>query len=347
MDDRLINLYLSRILSGYYSFVYKDQRYKLKYPDMSIKYEADIIANEEYEKNKYSGWHTLESIVYTLINIGLWTHGGDHELKSLEKQIEDQKVALYKNHINPNKVKSIRRNLETIKKKHNKLYLRRHSFDHITIEGYCDNIKNEFLLIHSVLDSQDKLILKEKDDYPLFNNIAGEISRHSIDMNFFRRIARSDLWRNYWSANQDNIFGKPVIEWTDEQKTLVVLTKMYDGAKESMESPPDHIYDDDDMFDGWMILQRREGEKSKTQRRNEKELPGKLNKAGEVFLVASSKEEAENIYGMNDDQSRGVIRERQKFIGNTSEKEEIDSTALPDVRRDILIQSNEKRKNKG
>jgi len=62
--------------------------------------------------------------------------------------------------------------------------------------------------------------------------------------------------------------------------------------------------------------------------------------------MASSKEEAENIYNMNDNQSRGVIKERQNFINKNKDKE-INVTELPDVKRDIIIQSNEKMKARG
>ena len=346
MDSRLINLYLSRILSGYYLFVFNEKKYKLQYPSIHIKYEAEILAEEEFDKLKFVGWHTRESIVYEMVRIGIWHHNGENELKKLDKQIEDYKVGLYQNHINPKKVKEIRKSLQNTRKSYEKLYNKRHCFDHITIEGYCENIKNEFLLTNSIYDSSGNLFFQNNDEYSIFNAMSFEIAKNNIDIPTFKQIARSDLWRNYWSSNQGNLFGQPVINWTDEQKTLVVLTKMYDGARESMDSPPEHIYEDDDMFDGWMIHQRRENEKTKQNNRLEKQLPGKLNKAGEVFLMASSKEEAENIYNMNDNQSRGVIKERQNFINKNKDKE-INVTELPDVKRDIIIQSNEKMKARG
>ena len=136
-----------------------------------------------------------------------------------------------------------------------------------------------------------------------------------------------------------------MINWTDEQKTLVVLTKMYDSAYQHPECPPDSVFEDDDMFDGWMILQRRENEKTKNKNRTEKLLDGKkLNKAGEIFLVANSKEEAQNIYSLNDNNSRHIIKERENIIKNTSET--IDVGQLPDVQRDLTMQTNQQFKNR-
>lgn len=346
MDSRSISLYLSRILSGYYFVEYQAQRYKIKYPDINIKYEADILAEEEYDKVKYNGWHTKDSIVHQLVSMGIWPANGDLELSKMEKQIEDYKVDLYKNALNLNKTKQTRKKLDSVRKSYDRSYAKRHAYDHITVEGYCDNIRNEYLLVNSIYDRNDKLFFKNNNEYTTFNHMSFEISRHNIDISDFKKIARSDQWRNYWSANSRNIFSKPVIEWTDEQKTLVVITKMYDSARESPESPAEHIYEDDDMFDGWMISQRRENEKTREQNRVEKGLSGKLGKANEIFLMANSKEEAKNIYSMNDDQSRGVIRERESFIKNNSKKE-IRASELPDAQRDIMMQNNEKRKAKG
>jgi pyruvate/2-oxoglutarate dehydrogenase complex dihydrolipoamide dehydrogenase (E3) component len=136
-----------------------------------------------------------------------------------------------------------------------------------------------------------------------------------------------------------DLFGKPTINWTDEQKTLVVISKMYDSAYEHPECPPESVIQDDDMFDGWMIIQRREHEKNKDKNRNEKILKDKkLGNAKEVFLVANSKEEAQNIYSLNNANSRNTIKERQNIILHTGS--EVSETDLPDVKRELVMQQN-------
>jgi hypothetical protein len=166
-----------------------------------------------------------------------------------------------------------------------------------------------------------------------------------IDITTFKAIARSDQWRNYWSANNELLFDKATINWTDEQKTLVVLTKMYDSAYEHPECPSDNVFNDDDMFDGWMIFQKRESEKIKNKNRTEKMLEGKkLDKAGEIFIVANSQEEAKNIYDLNDHSSRHIIREREHVIKNSSQ--EINDGNLPDVQRELVVQANQQYKNR-
>jgi hypothetical protein len=347
MDQTTTGLYLSRILSGYYIFFYSGQKYKLLYPNIDIKYEADIYAQEEYENNKFNDWISDDSIIDSLVSMGLWTYNGDDNLKNLEKQIEDLKVDLYKNFLKPTKVKTLRRTLSNVKNTYNKQYEVRHSFDQYTAQGYSQFLKNQYILIHSLYDTNNNRIFNHLNnaDLKLLDSLSFIVSSNMIDISIFREIARGDLWRNYWSANNQSLFDKSTINWTDEQKTLIVLTKMYDTAYEHPECPPETVFEDDDMFDGWMILQKRENEKNRNKNRTEKMLEGKkLDKAGEVFIVASSKEEAQNIYNLNDHSSRHIIRERENVLHNSSET--IQDGDLPDVKRQLVMQSNQQFKNR-
>lgn len=347
MDQRLLGIYLSRILSGFYIFVYGNQKYKLVYPDIHIKYEAEIYSQYEYEENKFNEWISEDAIVDTLVTLGLWSYSGDDNLKNIEKQIDDLKIDLYKNFLNPSKVKSLKKTLANTKNQHNKLYNIRHSLDQYTPEGYSQALKNHFILVHSLYDSNNNRIFKNLEDAdPLFlDDISHTISSNTIDIAMFRTIARSDIWRNYWSANNNSLFDKSTINWTDEQKTLVVLTKMYDSAHEHPECPPDKVFEDDDTFDGWMLVQKQENEKNRNKNRTEKMLQGKgLDKAGEVFIMANSQEEAQNIYGLNDNTSRHIIKERQNLLSKSTQT--INEQDLPDVQRNLVVQTNEQFKNR-
>ena len=331
----------SRILSGSYIFLYNNQKYKLIYPDVNIKYEAELYAQDEYENNKFNDWIQEDQIIDCLISIGLWSYNGDQNLKHLEKQIEDLKVDIYDNFLNPKKVKSLKKSIENIQETYNRQYNLRHSLDAFTTNGYSQHIKNQYILIYSLFDSNNNRIFQSIEDAdPIFlNNISNKISENIIEISTFRTIARSDIWKNYWSANND-VFDRASSSWTDEQKTLIVLTRMYDSAYQHPECPPDSVFEDDDMFDGWMIKQRRENEKNKNKNRTEKMLEGrKLDKAGEVFIMANSQEEVEQIYSLNDNNSRHIIKERNKVI--LQSPEQINDSALPDVQRNIILQTNQ------
>jgi hypothetical protein len=348
MDKKNIDLYLSRILSGYYIFSYNNTKYKLIYPTVDIKYESELYAHDEYEANKFNDWLLQDDILNSLIGLGLWSYNGDENLKKLETQIEDLKVDLYNNHFNTTKLKTIRRYLSNTKSSYNKQYSIRHSFDNYTLEGYLESLKNQYILAHSLYDTSNNLVFSNLNDinYLLFNSISNIISSDMIDTATYRKIARSNLWNNYWSSNNHQIFNKPVIEWTDEQKMLVMFTKMYDNAREHSECPPDSIFEDDDLFDGWMISQRRENEKQKNKNRTSKLLEGKnLKNANEVFLVVGSQDEAQNIYDLNDPISRNIIKERSSLVNNNKDTQ-IPEQNLPDVQRQLMMQQTNARRKK-
>jgi len=341
MDKHTVNLYLSRILSGFYIFSFNDKKYKLIYPDMDIKYKAEIYAEQFYEDNKFMDWLSDEFIVDALVDSGVWHYGGDDQLSKIDTQIDDYKVELYQNFLNPPKQKQVRKTLESLKKSQNKLYYIRHSLDSLTAQGYAELIKNQYILIHSIYNTKGNRIFKSLNniDYQKLNALSNTIGSNTIDIATFKRLARSDQWRNYWSANKDRIFDKAVTSWTDEQRTLVVLTKMYDGAYEHPDCPVESVFADDDMFDGWMIFQRRENEKLRSKNRTEKLLEDKkLDKANEVFIMASSKDEAKSIYDLNDNTGMNIIKERtQSIIGKT----EVKVSDLPDIQRDLQAQQNQ------
>jgi hypothetical protein len=93
-----------------------------------------------------------------------------------------------------------------------------------------------------------------------------------------------------------------------------------------------------------MIVQRKENEKLRNKNRTEKLLEGKkLDKAGEIFVMAKSKEEASNIFDLNDPNARHTIKERQTILAQTGK--ELNETELPDVRRNLVVQSNQQFKN--
>ena len=188
-----------------YIFLYNNQKYKLIYPDVNIKYEAELYAQDEYENNKFNDWIQEDQIIDCLISIGLWSYNGDQNLKNLEKQIEDLKVDIYDNFLNPKKVKSLKKSIENIQETYNRQYNLRHSLDAFTTNGYSQHIKNQYILIYSLFDSNNNRIFQSIEDAdPIFlNNISNKISENIIEISTFRTIARSDIWKNYWSANND------------------------------------------------------------------------------------------------------------------------------------------------
>lgn len=339
MDDKKITLYLSRILSGHHIFLCGGRRLKMVYPNAQLKYEAELVALEEKEKNRFSDWIKQEEVERILISQGLWTQDSPKFMAEAEKKLEDLKVAIFSNYKNPAALKFHRRSIELHRKTELKLAMSKASIEAITLEGYIENIKNNYVLCKSIYDEDNKIFFSEGNNIELLDTIGSKISRATISATEFRAIARSPQWSYYWnSTDAGNLFGAPIIDWTDEQRTLAAFTRMYDGARQHPESPSDEIFDDDDAFDGWAISERRKYEKEKKKARAEKMLPGNLSNAGEVFVVAKTKEEADDIMSLNDYTGMATIKERSRAIQRSGSIRDQD---LPDIQRDLIITQNE------
>lgn len=344
MDQEKITL--SRIISGFLKFNFNnDQILYLVYPSLNVKYEAELYAKDLYDNHKFNDWIQEEDILSILLDNSLWTVNHERNLFALEKQIEQIKIQLYKSFFTTNKQNGIRIKLDHTKSTYSKHYQIRHSLDQFTLSGFCEKYKNDFLILHSVFTkpNNDYVLYFDKDYNPkILDSVIQEISGNMIDIPTFRKIARSNTWRSYWSANKNFLFQKPSTELTDEQRTLISFSKMYDAAYESSEPPPDPVFDDDDMFDGWILLQSEKMKQDKQKNNENNALGNKMAKSQELFIMATDKDDAQNIHNMNNSVGKSIIAERNEII---SKKHNVDVTQLPDVRKEIQMKANENFKN--
>ena len=85
------------------------------------------------------------------------------------------------------------------------------------------------------------------------------------------------------------------------------------------------------------IVKRRKYEKVKKQREVDDMIKNpKIANSQEVFVVASDQAAANEVYGLNNPISRGVVRSRQQQIQNSDDY--ISFQQFNDVKQDISIQ---------
>ena len=140
-------LNLSRIISGILIFRYKDQLLYLIYPSLSTKYEAELHYEDLYNEYKFSNWISESEIVNILKDNNLWSDMNERELNTLQKQIDQTKIELFKSFYISKKQNSIRARLNYLNSRYAKFYNIRHSLDHLTVEGFCEIYKNEQLVL--------------------------------------------------------------------------------------------------------------------------------------------------------------------------------------------------------
>lgn len=343
MDDAGLELLLHRILHGSLIFYYKQEKYELKSITSSIRYEADLLFRKIIAEEKYNDWIREESVNSYLINLGLWNQDTVKLIDQLEKRIDNLKVELFESFMNTTGQKRIRNGLNSARNQLDRIRNIKSEFAANTLEGYASSIKYEYIICHSLYKNNRRIFDFENKDHnsialDQFNGLVAEINKYSISVANFKQLARSYLWKSYWNAhNHNSVFPGSISEWTDDQRSLVSFSQMYDSIYEHPECPDEKVIDDDDMLDGWMISQKRKIAKSKKQTTIDSMNPN-LKKANEVFLFGQKPEEIEEILSLNDKEAMGRMREKIQYINTHGSAED---GSLPDNRRQIITEANQ------
>jgi hypothetical protein len=334
-----------RIVSGEQIIEVAGEIYKVKMPDNKLRLEAENLFKDTIRKNRFNDfWLTDRQCLGLLVKNGLCTADVDSNLKTIEKSIEDLKISLYNSMFSSDMFADKKKQLSMVKKKHAEMIFNRHCFDHLTLKGYASMIKSQFLIFNTLYSEDDKRIWKKFDEVEVFllEKISNRILENTISPSKIREIARTEPWRGYWNIKKTNIFDGPVFNFTDEQKSLVLYSKMYDSAFEHPESPTEEVIKDDDLFDGWMLTQHRKAEKDKMTAQLDKHLnkgSKKMANADEMFLVAKTPEERQRIEAMND--VSGAIIKAQRRAAIKKQGGKATDSSFPDRRIAMTQQSNQ------
>lgn len=341
---------LSRILFAKTFFNFDNERYTLLSPSIKIKYEAALLYDNIINEEKFYDWIREDSAEIIMISLGLWNFETNKNLRLLEQKLDNLKMELFVNFMIPSKTKNIRSNIKNTKNSISKINNIKQNFVANTLEGYANSIKHEYIVCNTLYNSENKLVFdknKNNKSFALFNNLIQEIDKLMITTEQFKEIARDGLWRNYWNtADKTNLFRAPSVDLTDEQRALINISKMYDNVYEHPECPNENVIADDDALEGWMILQKKKNEAAKKQNAFESSVGNQnMKKAGEVFMIADSKEDIESIIDMNTADGKAILQEKFAYIDKVGS---VEDGALPDVQRAIQQKIHDLKKiNKG
>ena len=345
MDEGRKNFLAYQIMSGLKFITVEEERYKLIPPSQEIRLLSEHIYQETLHSLRFANLITKEKAALLLRRLNKWAPADDEAFKKLEKHLEDKKVELYQALYNSERQDRLRRTIKMAKKSINSALYRKHSLDYMTLDHHATLTKKKFITAMCLRDINDEPVYNEKSfhnsDSTILEKIVNFLESDIISVEEFRELARSDPWRTMWNLGKESCLGNAK-EWTDDQKTLLTFAKMYDNAYQSMECPPEEVFEDDDMFDGWLIEQRRKREKDQKQKQVDlmKNVP---DSAQEVFVFAPTREDANKVYDLNDRDSRMKIKQRLQLI---EQRVEVEAQDLPDTQLELRQQQMEEYKEK-
>lgn len=337
MDNQEISARIIDIISG-----------RLFYEDITIKQPSIILKQKSYlhiEKIaadiKYDGFKTREEMKQLLIKKDLLPANVDILLKELEITIENKKLDAYKSRYNIPNLNLLKKTINTLQYNINDLYNQIYAYDFSTIEGYLDYCRQLFIISNVCYKNGRKLEV----DGILVEKIYRFLIEKKLSQDTIRQISKAGEWKSIWNTSRGKPFKGPPTCFTEDQKSLILYTKMYENAYKHPECPDDGVLQDDILFDGWQIFMRKKAENEKSQQKIQDQygnadaisLPAKeLAKANGI----SVKEQVEQINKMNSPTNSQIKKQREQAI---AQKGKLAYTELPDVKFEMQLEANKKR----
>jgi hypothetical protein len=342
LEDALdFELLIARIIAGCLRFSVDGKRYLIRQPGRLRRYKAQQVYQEALSDGLSEELYSDQEIDSMLRSNGLWSDDKQKEIDTLNKDIEKLKVGLFKAFFKSKERDLIRSALLAAKQQLASLYAQKNVYSAMGATGFAQVARTRYLVGSGLFDDKGKRIWKDDDFYKgndsLLDDAVTAYSEAQILDHTMRAIARSDAWLSVWNCKNNclDIFGKSAVDLTEEQRTLLSWSQLYENVGEHPNPPHEDAIRDDDAFDGWLIIQRKERERQRKEATAEGILSGmNLPDSGEIFLVAETDEDLQNIESLNSPQAAAIKRER---LAHIAKKGEVEEQHMPDSKREIMM----------
>ncbi len=334
---------ISRIRCGYYTVRENGLTLKICTPTMEDEYDMNEAYVDAYEKALYDGFQTEEQILEWMISRDLWGEEDDQKVEGLKKDIERLKIEIFNARNNELLKEKIRMYIRAGEKQLLKQQEKKNSFYMNTCESFAVLEKSmTFLKKCTFLNGQIYDFQSVRIDDVLSKYYSMILPESQV-----RELARTEPWRSLWILNESksfDLFSNKNRTPSIDQKNILIWSKMYDNIQESMDCPSDDVIEDDDMLDGWFIVQRKKREKERAEAEMENTIKNdKIKNSSEIFMVAQTPKDLDRINNMNDLTGKIVKQQRFNVINQKGEASQLD---FQDERLKLSQQSNKMFKDK-
>jgi hypothetical protein len=313
---------ISQILSGEIIW----DKYILYPPNLSIQHKVNYIFKKSYDEALSKGLLLQDELTDFCLEKGFIKDDDILFLEFCQKEVESFQKELYISRKREDDVKKIRKYIALNRKRQANILNIIQKNNSYTVEGYANYCKVSALVREITFCGGKKCSFKKINiDKAISHYINNTILPSTI-----RSLSRSQPWTNMWSAYKVNGVVFPQgCQMTTQQQLLLMWSRMYDSIQESSEPPESFVIDDDDMLDGWLLLQssKDEGEK----------INSKISRAQEQYIIANNIDEAKEIENRNSPDVKRIKEQRQKAL---AEKGELNESELPDVKKRLMIEAN-------
>lgn len=334
--------FVSRIRSGAYYIKLDNIRIKILTPTIEDEFFANEVFMEAFDDARSDDILTHDEMLEWMIDKELWTKEKDEKIEGCKKDIEKLKIEIFNARSKEKLRETIRLYLRTAEKALSKLQQEKDDLFSKTCEGIALQEKSIFLLGKCCFVGSEPLDIKDFD----LSSLYYEYNSLQLTEKQIRELARNDPWRLCWhSRNYAPLFANPQNRvLSNDQKALIIWSTMYDNIQESMDCPTEEVINDDDMLDGWFILQQRKHRSEKAKSELEaKTSNSKIANADEIMIMTDSTKEAENIHSMNSFGGEIIRQQRLNTVRKLGQATDLD---FEDRKLEVLSEQNKAFKDK-
>jgi len=332
----LSELQIARIISGELIIKVGLETYILKHVSRRDRYRAELVYLAAREESEQNGLYTDDELLYFLISSNLWSEEKETQTIEIQKDIEKLKIGMFENRFDEETVITSRELLRNAERKLMELYSERHKYDHLTADGVASAAKMRFLIAAGLrYENGKKRISWDKPD-SLLNIIMDKMNQYKLSNDVIRKLSRCPAWQSFWTVSKGNIFGKPAVDWTPEQKSLISWSTLYDNLRKNSDFPV-AIIDDDDMVDGWMLLNKEKNESNLSEEDLTKSIHPSVLQCREIYVMAKNEKHAKKIDSVNSPYAKMIKNQRAATI---KQHGQIHDMFLPDNQLEIQTMAN-------
>jgi len=334
--------FVSRIRSGVYIVDYNGVKLKVLPHTIEDEFEANQIYMETFNSAAEDGLKTFDEMHEWIVSKGLWTEKDDEREEGLKKDLEKLRIEIYKARNSHSNRETIRKYIRAGEQQQLEHLTKKHVYQENTCEGLAILEKSLELLRRCTYVGKELFDFGSID----IKDIWGFVNSQTCDDTQLRELARSEPWRSTWSLRESggySLFCHNDRELTIEQKNLLMWSRMYDNIQESTDCPSEDVIEDDDMLDGWFLIQQKKRDKEKAESDFDKMNNSKLKNADDIFIMAGSQKDVEKIDSMNDTHGKMTKKERAASLRHKGSMEQHE---FRDEKLKLRQQSNQQFKDK-
>ena len=307
--------FVARIRSGIVPVSNNHATVYVHAPTMIQSLEAGRLAMSAYDKALYEGMMTQDQMEEWMIDHGLWSYEEEQRMEGIQDDIKRLRKEIYTNRDNERLRERIRLYIRAGERGYTDLAMKKAEYTLNTCEGLALAAKYKFIIKNccTTVDGEPYGFEDMTVDF-----VSSQYQTSSLSEKELREIAREEPWKSTWSVygkSENMLFNNKDRELTQDQKSILIWSTMYDNIQEHLECPSEEVIKDDDVLDGWFVVQKEKREQEKLEAEMTGELTNeKIKNSHEVYMIADNDKRKSKIEKMNNSTSAMFKKQREALV---------------------------------